>query len=315
MNSLCIKKCKYVMFIGHRYGFALMNLIDGKNLDVVHVFIEREHQHETEQYYNKIEEVCCKLKIPCSDSRDIQKQIDIMQENNVDFVIVYGYRRIIKKEVYEKARYGAVAMHYSLLPKYRGFAPVNWALINGEIETGVSLFFLTESLDEGDIIEQSSVNIELSDDINSILVKCDADALKIIDRQFVLFERGIINRIQQDNSQASYACARSPADSVICWNDSTINIYNLIRAVTYPFSCAFTYFNGELLRIIDAEIITDEKIWIGRIPGKVVSRITGKGVEILTGDGVLLIKNVIDANENRVSADQLIKSVRIRLGA
>jgi methionyl-tRNA formyltransferase len=199
------------------------------------------------------------------------------------------------------------------LPNYRGFAPLNWALINGEQNTGVTLFFLSEDIDNGDIVEQEPVPITMEDDINSLNEKCTKAALRIFDNQLNLFQQGIIGRSPQDNSNASYTCSRSPEDGLINWGNTTMSIYNLIRAITYPFPCALTYFDGEILYILDAEIHKTE-YYVGRIPGKIISRIPGRGVVVLTGDGALLIKNIIDSHGNRITADKIIKSIRVKLG-
>jgi methionyl-tRNA formyltransferase len=306
------KKLKYLLFIGHRYGYLLLNHIKNKCLDISCVFIENDADYEIEKYSDKIKSTCKNNNLTFTDDLSIKNQNKILEQYNIDFIIVYGYRRILKKEVYDKAHHGAVAIHYALLPKYRGFAPLNWALINGEQETGVTLFFLSDDVDDGDIIEQKAVSITIGDDINSLLEKCSKVALEMLDRQINLFEQGIINRIPQDNSKASYTCSRSPEDGLIHWEHTTISIYNLIRAITYPFPCAFTHLNGEKIYILNAEIC-ENRNYVGRIPGKIVSRLSGRGVVVLTGDGALLIKTIIDSHGNRITADEMIKSVRIKL--
>ncbi|GHV90871.1 methionyl-tRNA formyltransferase [Spirochaetia bacterium] len=286
-----LARIKYVFFIGHQYGYNLLKYIISckKNINIAYIFIEKDSEHEQEKYYNKIEALCCQYNYKYTNDLSMKNQLTILKENSVDFILVYGYRRLIKKEVCEEAQHGAIAMHYAMLPKYRGFAPVNWAIINGENETGVSLFFLTEGIDDGDIIEQKPVSILVQDDINTVLEKCNAEALKIFDKQFDLFENGIINRLPQDHSVASYTCARSPEDGLICWDNSTIKIHNLIRALTYPFPCAYTYLNGEIIHIIDAEILECGN-YIVTIPGKIISRITEKGAILLNGDCAFYLK-------------------------
>jgi methionyl-tRNA formyltransferase len=284
-----------------------------KKINIDYVFIEKEFEHELEQHAEKITNICKRLNIQHTLDLSIVNQIDVLRRYNVDFIIVYGYRRLINKNVYERAKYGTVAMHYALLPKYRGFAPLNWALINGEQHTGVSLFFLANEMDDGDIVEQKVVYIKMEDDINTLHEKCNRVAIEIFGRQFDLFEEGIINRMPQNSIDASYTCARSPEDGLIHWEYDTRTVYNLIRALTYPFPCAFTYLNGEIIYILNAEIC-ENKNYVGRIPGKIVSIRPGKGIVVLTGDGLLFIKNIIDSHGNRTTADKVIKSVRVKLG-
>ena len=202
-------------------------------------------------------------------------------------------------------------MHYALLPKYRGFAPVNWAIINGERETGVSLFFLSKEMDDGDIIQQQAIPINDIDDINSVIKKCDSVALDIFEDQIDHFECGILQRTPQDRSKATYTCSITPEDSRIIWDNTTASICNLIRATTHPYPCAYTFLDGAKVKVLTAAPF-DAGNYVGRIPGRIIRVLTGTGLIVLTGDGAILIKSVMDENGVIQTADSVCRSVRVK---
>jgi methionyl-tRNA formyltransferase len=206
----------------------------------------------------------------------------------------------------------SVGSHFAPLPKYRGFAPVNWAIINGEKETAVTLFHLGDGIDDGDIISQKIIPISNDDDINDVLEQCIVQFKLILSEEVKNFNEGIIKRIPQNHQDATYTCSRTPEDGYIDWNKSTREIYNLIRAITYPFPGAYSYLNDEKLIIWKAKPI-DLGTYIGRIPGRIVKIIKEEGVCVLTGDGALLITDVQYGDSGILTADKIIKSVRLRL--
>ena len=297
----------YCLFLGHRYGYKALPLFLKKKADVKRVVIEQEFEHEAEKYDKKIIELC--------ESHGVQYSLDLSREavmKNIvgdypDIIFVYGYRRLIPKEAYGTAKH-AMALHYSLLPQYRGFAPVNWAIINGEKETGISLFYLDEEADSGDIILQRSVEISAREDINDVLEKCDEQALELISEGIDLFEQGIFPRMKQDNTLATYACSRSPEDGKINWEDTAENICNLIRAITRPFPCAYTFWENEKISIIDAEVFPVRK-YVGIVCGRIIQIIDGRGVVALAGQGAVLVKHIVKDNMV-MTADKLCRSVR-----
>ena len=221
-------------------------------------------------------------------------------------------------EILAKAKYAALSTHFSLLPEYRGFAPVNWAIINGESKCGVSLFHMESDVDSGDIVAQRTVEIGEHDYASDVMDRCIVELKDILNETWEDFSKGNVARIPQDHSKATFTCARNPEDGEINWSDSTKTIYNLIRGVSKPFPGAFTYLKGHKLTIWTAELVEVGK-YVGRIPGKVIQLHKGKGVVVLTGDGALLIKNVMLEAESLnpdedVTADTYIKSVRLTLG-
>ncbi|GMQ60446.1 hypothetical protein AN1V17_48460 [Vallitalea sediminicola] len=305
---------QYVLFIGSKVGYEAIKVLSELNYSILHVFIEQEHSHEYEQFYERSIEKCIEANYQYrlnATKKEIAKVVDDLQ--SVDYIMSFGYRRMIPENVVRKASIAALGTHFSPLPRYRGFAPLNWLLINGEKETAVNLFYLDKEVDNGDIVDREFVDIYYQDDINSLLDKCLVAFKKLMLRAVPMLEDKTFNTEKQDNSKATYTCARNPEDGWINWEWSSKKIYNLVRALTYPFPGAFTYYNEEKLYIWSCE---EYKIPIyeGRISGKVIKIIKDEGIVVLCGDGVVLLKDVQLQNGERQTADKVIKSIRVTLG-
>ena len=128
-----------------------------------------------------------------------------------------------------------------MLPKYRGFAPLVWAIINGEKKTGVTLFYFDEGVDNGDVVDQYKIDIDDNDNISVLLDKTNRAVIKLLQRNINNILLGQNNRYPQDSSNASYCSQRKPIDGLINWNGSSKHIHRLIRAISPPYPCAFTY--------------------------------------------------------------------------
>lgn len=166
-----------------------------------------------------------------------------------DLILSCYYRQMIGKDILALAPLGAFNMHGSLLPKYRGRAPVNWALLHGEHETGVTLHHMVARADAGDIVDQQAVAISATDTARDLYPRITAAARQVLARQLDNLLRGSAPRRPQDESQASYFGGRRPEDGRIDWQQSATRIFNLIRAVTHPYPGAFTTYNSRRLYI------------------------------------------------------------------
>jgi methionyl-tRNA formyltransferase len=176
-------------------------------------------------------------------------------------------------------------MHGSLLPRYRGRACVNWAIIHGEAETGATLHWMTARPDEGDIVDQERVPITESDTALDVMLKVAEAAGKMLARSLPLIEAGKAPRIPQDHSQATYFGRRRPEDGLIDWSAPARNICNLVRAVTHPYPGAFTFLDGKKVFIWKATPLDEET---GVAPGRVVSR---EPLVIAAGKGAVRVED------------------------
>jgi methionyl-tRNA formyltransferase len=218
-----------------------------------------------------------------------------------DFIFSFYYRRMLSNAVLETARLGAMNLHGSLLPKYRGRCPVNWVLINDETETGVTLHHMVAKADAGDIVAQRRVAIADDDTAYTLYGKQTAAAVDLMREVYPQLCAGTAPRIAQDHSQATYFGGRRPADGAIDWAQSARGIYNLVRAVTHPYPGAFAQWRAQPLMIWRAQVERDggERT---AAPGAVVGIDDGLVVE--TGAGRLRALRVQCAGEDEVDGGE-----------
>ena len=175
----------------------------------------------------------------------------ILKELNLDLILVLGWYYMIPKSIRKLTRYGSWGIHASLLPKYAGGAPLNWAIINGEKETGVTLFRMEDGVDDGDIIAQKSFLIEFEDTINEVYKKATIASKEILKE--VLVDINNIKFIRQDKNKIEVYPQRKPDDGEIDLSKTSIEIYNFIRAQSYPYPGAF-------IKTVDGKKIVIEKV-------------------------------------------------------
>ena len=231
----------------------------------------------------------------------------------LDYIVAVKWRTMIPKSVVDAARGGLLVFHASLLPKYRGFAPVNWPLINDERETGVTMFYAAEEMDAGDIIEQRTRVITDEDDAGTLDAWLNETVESMLEANLPRLADGTAPRIAQDHSQATYAVWREPEDGHIDWSRPTREVFNLVRGLTSPYPGAFSLLDGRKLTVWSAEIEREPRTYVGRIPGKVEFIIQGEGVNVLTGDGTLRLKLVQLEGEEPRRADEVIRRLKTRL--
>jgi len=301
---------KEIVFIGGTYvGYRALNKLIDMKANIVSVFTYKEHKHEKEQYYDMIQSLSQQNNILSYVNESSENMYEKILNLKPDIIMCFGLRNYIPPKIYNLSNLCSVGTHFSLLPKYRGFAPVNWAIINGEKETGISLFHLSEGIDEGEILSQRVIPIDEEETTKEVIDKCIIELEKILNEELVNFEKEVVKRIKQDESLATYTCARSPEDGKINWNDSTKNICNLIRALTTPFPGAYTHLRDEKIIFLEAKPVNIGN-YVGRIPGKIVKILKGEGIITLTGDGAMLIKKISIDNKEGIRADDYIKSIR-----
>lgn len=169
-----------------------------------------------------------------------------------DLIIVVAFR-ILPKELFTIPKLGTINLHASLLPKYRGAAPINWALINGEKETGVTTFFLKEKVDTGNIILQKNIYIEDEYDAGALHNKLSVLGAEAVLETVKLIESGSVHPAEQDNSLATPAPKIFKEDCLISWNQSAIKIHNFVRGLS-PYPAAFTNLENKIIKIYKTKV-------------------------------------------------------------
>lgn len=178
-----------------------------------------------------------------------------------------GWYQLIKPEVLSSVPGGFVGLHASLLPAYRGGAPLVWAMINGEREAGISLFHFSAGMDDGDIIGQRRFSIEETEDISDVLQKAEREACSLIDAHYISLLQGKAPRTPQEHSRATYCAQRRAEDGRIDWSWDARRVYNFIRAQTYPYPGAYCLYKGDKLVIWKAGLLPHQ---VFGTPGQVM---------------------------------------------
>lgn len=311
---MCMSRFSFIG--GTKRGYELLKTLIERKYVPIYTVITKEDEHEKEKYYLKISELLKDKDIPFRIRKKLsEKDYDEIENSKSDFVIVFGWRTLIDTKLNSHLKAGIIASHFSLLPKYRGFAPVQWAVINGETESGVTLFLINDGeIDSGKIISQIKVSISSSDYYNDIDIKMTEGAIELFLKFFDDLDSGNITYRVQNEEDATYTCRRIPEDGKIFWDKSSTDIYNLIRAVAHPNPGAFCLLDGKKYIINSARIGDRDKIYFsGRIPGRVIY-IDKEGAEILCSSGTVKILEWEDTDTGTVSnPNSDIRSVTVTL--
>lgn len=255
--------------------------------------------------FSAVKEVAVKNGIPVFQPNKIREDYNAVIDANPDIIITCAYGQIIPKILLDYPKYGAVNVHASLLPKYRGGSPIHRCIMNGDDKTGITIMYMAPGMDDGDIIAQSEISIDFCDNVGIV-----HDKLSVLGSEF-LYEilpdifSGNASRIKQDESLVSFAYNIKREEERLDFNDSVINVYNKIRGL-YPFPGAYFMIDGEVIKVSDARI--SEELYDGEI-GKIVSFFDdGFGVRCV--DGVIVITRLKPAGKKEMSCRDYINGKR-----
>lgn len=226
-----------------------------------------------------------------------EEAIKKIESYHPDLMIAAAYGKIVSQEILNIPKFGCINLHPSLLPKYRGPSPINWALFNGEKETGNTIFFMTKKMDAGDIIYQSKMKIMIEDNYGSLLKKLSEQGANDVLKALFLIDRGIANPIPQDESAATFSKFINRDIRRICWTKSAEDIVNRIRGLS-PYPGAFTYFQNKELKIIKAKPFIN----INGKPGLFLKIVKNQGILVGTGCGAILVETVKPEGKKEMSA-------------
>lgn len=229
-----------------------------------------------------------------------------------DLIVTAAYGQILPKSVLDLPRNGCVNVHGSLLPKYRGGAPIQRCIINGETVTGVTLMYMAEGLDTGDMISRIEVPIGDEDTAGDLFEKLSLAGRDLLKAEMPKLASGRVEAVQQDDNEATYAPNLSRDDERIDWNAGSREIYNRIRGLV-PFSGAFTLWNGETFKVWAAAKPADQQTAPSKASGTVLA-VDERGVEVSTGDGSLLLTSVQPAGKKAMSAGDFSRGAAMSPG-
>jgi methionyl-tRNA formyltransferase len=275
-----------ILFFGYsEVGYECLDLLLSRGDNVVALVTHEDNPHE--KIWFKTPAVAVRAKgIPIFTPEKVNtpEWIERLASLKPDLILSVYYRNMISSKILALPRLGAFNLHGSLLPKYRGRAPINWAVLHGEPRIGMSLHRMVKSADAGAVVDQEGVDIGPRDTAEQAFRKVLPCARRVLERQIDALLTGRAKETPQDKAQATYFGGRKPEDGRIDWTQTSRQIFNLIRAVTDPYPGAFTELGGARLMVWWAE--PDSPAVRGRRgrPGEVLSLTP---LVIATGDGAL----------------------------
>ena len=237
-----------VVFAYHNVGYRCLGVLLAHGVDVALVITHEDNPTEN-IWFESVSALARQNNIPvlAPDAPNTPELAARIAALSPDFIFSFYYRHMLSTEVLKLARRGAFNMHGSLLPKYRGRVPVNWAVLHGESETGATLHEMTAKPDAGRIVDQETVSILPDDTAKQVFDKVTNAAATVLNRSLPALLAGTAMLVEQDAGQATYFGGRKPEDGRIDWQQSAAQIHNLVRAVAPPYPGAF--FDTKLGRI------------------------------------------------------------------
>ncbi len=242
---------KAVVFAYHNVGYRCLSVLLAHGVEVALVVTHRDNPKET-IWFESVQKLAELHGIPTitpdnPNTPEVVAQIAALQP---DFFFSFYYREMLKRELLAIPKFGALNMHGSLLPKYRGRVPVNWAIIRGETETGATLHYMTEKPDNGDIVAQQAVPILPNDTAHEVFQKVVVAAELALNKVLPALLAGNAPKEKQDLSLGGYFGGRKAEDGVIDWSQTAPQIHDLVRAVAPPYPGATTTLMGKPMRIL-----------------------------------------------------------------
>ena len=235
--------------------------------------------------------------------------IDLIRGFKPDIIVIVAYGKILPKEIIDIPKFGTINVHASMLPKYRGAAPVQRAILNGEKFTGITVMKVIEELDAGDIILQESIPIYETDNTATLTEKLFKIGAQLLVKAVAQIKSGKAKYIKQDEKNVSFAPPLKKENGVIDWNKKAAEISDQIRAFD-PWPGAYTYYKGKILRILKAE----QKAREGCPEGKIIEIVKNRGFVVGGCEGALLITEVQPESGRKMSAWEFISGHELNIG-
>lgn len=275
---------KAIVFAYHDIGCVGLEALVAAGYEVQAVFTHADAPDEN-RFFSSVARLGAELNLPVYAPEDVNHPLwlERIRQLQPDVIFSFYYRNMLSEALLALAPVGGFNLHGSLLPRYRGRAPVNWALLNGETETGVTLHKMVKRPDAGDIVSQLAVAVEPQDTALSLHGKLKHAAQTLLQKTLPTLLMGEISLTPQDESQASYFGRRTAADGEIHWQQSAQKIHNLVRAVTEPYPGAFSYLGERKVTVWRSRVL---EIQHQKRPGTVLS---SDPLVVACGEGALEI--------------------------
>lgn len=255
-----------------------------------------------------VKELALKYDIPVYQpikARD-EEFVQVLRELNPDLIVVVAFGQILPKSILDIPKLGCVNVHVSLLPKYRGAAPINWVIINGEEKTGVTTMYMDEGLDTGDMILTEEFDLDDEITAGELHDKMKDRGADVLIETLKQIEKGTAHRIPQNHEEFTYAPMMNKALGEINWSKSAREIHNLVRGVN-PWPSAYTTYEGSTMKVWKTEVLNETS---DKEPGTIL-KVDKDGIRISTKDNVVLVKEIQMPGKKRVLVSEYIKGNNI----
>lgn len=302
-----------ILFMGTP-EFAVPSLdILNKNHDVIGVFtkVDKPNMRGKKIKFTPVKEYALEHDIPVYQPNSVRTEetLDLIREMNPDLIVVVAYGKILPQELIDIPKLGVINVHSSLLPKYRGAAPIHAALIHGEEETGVTIMYIAEELDAGDMIMTGKTPITEEDTLETLHDRLMGIGATTLLEAVNKIGDGTAPRIPQDHEKATFVRPFKKEDCEINWKDTKENIFNFVRGMN-PFPCSHTYLNGKIFKVYRVEKLDEE--YDGEA-GTIVDFIKGRGPVVKAGNGSLILAEAKPENKRKLSGGDLINGNYFKL--
>ncbi len=293
-----------VVFAYHNVGVRCLEVLLAQGVDVPLVLTHEDNPGET-IWFDSVARVAMRHGIPVMTPQDpnAPEVVERIAACRPDFIFSFYYRMMLKANLLALASRGALNIHGSLLPKYRGRVPINWAIIHGETQTGATLHYMADKPDSGDIVVQTPVPILPDDTAKDVFDKLTIAAAAMLDEILPSLVAGAAPRMPQDLRKGSYFGGRTPEDGVIDWSRDSASIHNLVRAVAPPYPGARTTLGGRPARILRTRILD-----VTRRGAPTLAVENGAIVAHCGGGGTLAVL-ALEIDGEPVTADALISQL------
>lgn len=298
-------KDKKVVFMGTP-EFAvpvLEKLIEETNVILVVTQPDKKIGRHQELMPTPIKKIAIKNNIRVETPVKIKKEYEDIIKLNPDIIITCAYGQILPKELLNAPSHGAINVHASLLPKLRGGAPIHKAIIEGYKETGITIMYMDEFMDEGDIIEQESIEIKESDNVGILHDKLSIMGANLLIKTLPSIFNKTNKRIKQNNEEVTYAYNITREEEKINFNKKAEEVYNQVRGL-YPFPTAYTTLNNNIIKIIEAKISSSKE----GMPGK-ITEITKEGITVKCMEQSIIITKLKPSGKKEMLAKDFINGV------
>lgn len=265
--------------------------------------------------FSPVKEIALKHALPLEQPEKLKVAsfVSLLKSLKPDIIIVVAYGKILPKEIIDIPQYGCINVHASLLPKYRGAAPIQWALLNGEKETGITIMKIDELLDTGEILLQQKIKISEDDNSITLSQKLFAAGGTLLDEALAEIEAGQAKYLKQNDALATNAPAIAKESGELDWRKSALEIHNRVRAMV-PWPVAHTFYKEKLLKIWQSKIHVVDLETKFKLPGTIVQIVKNEGFIVATGQGHILISEVQLAGKKRLPAYNFVLGHDVNIG-